>query len=318
MNADKSASETDTDAALATRIGSPSGIARMPAQASAGHHLFERFADSGVDGFREQFVRPFLLRLGFQGVSCKHNSNEFGRDYVFSQRDALGQVRHLLAIAEHVERLSQPKQAERLLTRIRQCFLASYSLPTASDEQRSLAGIYVFVSGTIGDEAIAHLRRSLAKTMAANIHFLDGPRLFWLADHVSQRDDSEVRERLEALVVQLRLNEHIWTTLRQGISSDNDPPTWDMRGGLLHGIEEFLSRPVLPEQISPVEVAMLWQRAKTIQAVAMRCYLATMPAAARAKDLKLLANVCQDAIASSAGLRERIADALGELSPATI
>ncbi|HEY5316042.1 MAG TPA: hypothetical protein VIK18_26175 [Pirellulales bacterium] len=303
---------------LGTRIDRSASIQSQPLPAAAAGDLFQRFAASQVDGFREQFVKPLLIRFGFHGISNKHAAQEFGRDYVFSEYDALGQSRHLLALTEHAERISLPGQAERLLTRVRQCFLASYCLPTAPDEQRSISAVYVFNTGEMADDVAAHIRRSLAKTMSANVHFLGGQRLQWMADHFSRHHDRDARLRLEALLVQLRLNEHIWTELRKGISLENEPPTWDMRGGLLGGLEDFLTRPVLPERIPVAEVAKLWQRAKTIQGVSMRGYLTLAPAAARANDLKLLAAVCQDAIAGSAALRERITQALGDFSPVTI
>jgi hypothetical protein len=303
---------------LGTRIDRGASIPFKPPPAATGQELFERYAESQVDGFREQFVKPLLARFGFRGISNKHAAKEFGQDYVFSEHDAFGQSRHLLALTEHVERISQPAQTERLLNRIRQCFLASYSLPIAPDEQRSISAVYVFNTGEVADEVAAHIRRSLAKTMSANVHFLGGQRLQWLADHSSQHHDRDVRVRLEALIVQLRLNEHIWAELRKGITVENVPPTWDMRGGLLCGLEDFLTRPVLPEQIPVAEVAKLWQQAKTIQAVSMRGYLTLAPPAARANDLKLLATVCQDAIAGSAALRKRITQVLSDFSPVTI
>lgn len=317
MQTEKRSDETDA-VALATRIGPASEGNRKPSPVAFTPALFGRFADTGVEGFREQFVRPLLVRLGYQGISNRHGCKDFGRDYVVSERNALGQSRQLLILAEHAERLSQPAQAERLLTRVRQCFLTSYTLPTVSNEARSVAAIYLFNSGRIADELTAHLYRSLAKTMAANLHFLDGERLAWLADHLSQRHDADARTRLEALIVQLRLNEHIWDTLRKGIACDGEPPTWDMRGGLLNGLEDFLTHPLLPDKISPVEVATLWQRAKTIQAIAMRGYLTLAAPSARAKDLKLLAAVCHEAIRTSAALRERIAQVLAELTPSMI
>jgi hypothetical protein len=316
MKADQHPWESDA-MSLGTGVEVGLSIRRLKSPpAAAGTSLFEQFAESQVDGFREEFLKPLLARMGFCGISNRHGAKEFGRDYVFSEFGAFGQCRHLLALADHVPRIEQPAQ-ERLLTRLRQCFLASYGLPAAPDEQRSVSAVYVCNTGEIADEVVAHIRRSLAKTMSANVYFLGGERLRWLAGHLSQRHYGEARTRLEALMVQLRLNEHIWAELRKGIAPENDPPTWDMRGGLLHGLEDFLTHPILPERIPVTDIAKLWQRAKTIQAVSMRNYLALAPPATRANDLKLLAAVCHDAIESSAALRTRIQQAL-EAFPATV
>src|SRR5262249_20295548 len=45
--------------------------------------LYERFNDETE--FRENFVKPLLNRLGYYGVSKLHGTQEFGKDFVFSE-----------------------------------------------------------------------------------------------------------------------------------------------------------------------------------------------------------------------------------------
>lgn len=275
--------------------------------------LYERFRESREDGFREQFVKPLLARMGFCGISDKHAVKEFGRNYVFSELDPFGQFRHLLAHVEHREKLAGGVDTEPLVDRLRQCFFLSYVLPGASGEQRSLSSIYVFNTGEIAPAAEKQVRQALPKTVAANIHFLDGERLEVLANGFLQRHHGQVRERLEALLLQLKLNVHIWEELRKGINPESESQTWDVRGGILHGLENFLTHPLLPDRIPVTDVAMLWQRAKTIQAVATRNYLVLVPPETRASDLRLLLGVCKEAIDSATALRARIKQALEQM-----
>ena len=218
-----------------------------------------------------------LIRLGFHGISNRHGSKDFGRDYVFSERNALGPSRHLLALAEHAERISQPVQAERLLTRVRQCFLASYTLPNSPDEVRSLSAIYLFNTGRVADEVAAHVRRIAGQNHGRQRAFSRRPAARLAGRSLvatagcrrpcpSRSPDRAVAAERAYLVC-----------AAPGHRLRKRSSTWDMRGGLLHGLEDFLTRPVLPEQIPPVEVATLWQRAKTIQAIAMRGYLTFAP-----------------------------------------
>jgi hypothetical protein len=62
--------------------------------------LFERFADSREEGFRDNFVKPLLVQMGFCGISNKHGSQEFGKDFVFSEIGPFGSFRHLDAISK--------------------------------------------------------------------------------------------------------------------------------------------------------------------------------------------------------------------------
>jgi hypothetical protein len=54
--------------------------------------LFERFKDESE--FRDAFIKPLLNRLGFYGVSEQHGTQEFGKDFVFSELHRLGGMRH--------------------------------------------------------------------------------------------------------------------------------------------------------------------------------------------------------------------------------
>lgn len=54
--------------------------------------LHQRFRDEAE--FCEKFVKPLLNRLGYYGVSEQHGTHEFGKDFVFSELQRLGGMRH--------------------------------------------------------------------------------------------------------------------------------------------------------------------------------------------------------------------------------
>lgn len=66
--------------------------------------LYERFKDEAE--FREKFVKPLLNRLGYFGVSEQHGTQEFGKDFVFSELHRLGGMRHYAAQVKHEAKIS--------------------------------------------------------------------------------------------------------------------------------------------------------------------------------------------------------------------
>jgi hypothetical protein len=71
--------------------------------------LYERFKDESE--FRERLIKPLLNRLGFYGVSEQHGTQEFGKDFVFSELHRLGGTRHYAAqVAEETKKRCRDAQ----------------------------------------------------------------------------------------------------------------------------------------------------------------------------------------------------------------
>lgn len=284
--------------------------------------LFERFKDTKEEGFREKFVKPLLIRMGFVGISNMHGVNEFGKDYVFSELDQFGQLRHMIIQAKHEEKISQGTMVDGLVTQIRQCFYVPYTLPNAPTEQRYVSAVYVFNSGEITDNAEKQIRHFLPRELGSNTRFFSGQYLETLANSISQRQAQDVRGRFEALIHQLTLNVQIWAKLLEGINPDvplNDQ-TLDLRGGILHGIEQFLSEPVLWGQIDYSAVVTLWQQTKLIQGMLMRYnpIMLTPPQEIVQRDMRQLSKLCNEAISNATQLIAASRAALQALPPPII
>jgi len=82
--------------------------------------LYERFRDEAQ--FRDEFVKPLLNRLGFYGVSQQHGTQEFGKDFVFSELHRLGGMRHLAAQVKHEQKIHQGPAVDGLVSQIKQAF----------------------------------------------------------------------------------------------------------------------------------------------------------------------------------------------------
>ncbi len=264
--------------------------------------LFERFKDTKEEGFRNEFVKPLLACLGFIGISNEHGVNEFGKDFVFSELDRFGKLRHMIVQAKHQEKINQGKKVDDLLTQIRQAFFVPYTLPSSPSEQRYVSSVYVFNTGVITDNAKTQIIHSLAKEMAANTQFFGGEQLETLENVTSYQDARRVRERLAALRSQLAMNIQIWRELRNGVSVQKGQTKLDVRGGILHGIEQFLSEPIFPDRIPLQEMANLWEEAKIIQTIMLKHYLLPIAEPGRTKDINLLVKLCDAAIHRAAVL----------------
>ena len=71
--------------------------------------LYERFNDETE--FRENFVKPLLNRLGYYGVSELHGTQEFGKDFVFSELHRLGGMKALCRSPHEVRDSVHPNVA---------------------------------------------------------------------------------------------------------------------------------------------------------------------------------------------------------------
>src|ERR1700683_226046 len=86
--------------------------------------LYERFKDEA--DFRERFIKPLLNRLGFYNVSEQHGTQEFGKDFVFSELHRLAGTKHYAAQVKHKESINQGTPVIELLSQVRQAFATPF------------------------------------------------------------------------------------------------------------------------------------------------------------------------------------------------
>ena len=158
---------------------------------------FQRFQDEAE--FREKFVKPLLNRLGFYGVSEQHGTQEFGKDFVFSELHRLGGMRHYAAQVKHEKTIKQGPAIDGLLSQVRQAFDRPFR---RSDSVREchVSAVYVFNSGEITSNAKEQMLSSLVgERYGDNVHLLDGERLEALNEWGTLQSDANARARLLGL-----------------------------------------------------------------------------------------------------------------------
>jgi hypothetical protein len=281
--------------------------------------LYEKFVESKEQGFREEFIKPLLVQMGFVGISNKHGSQEFGKDYVFSEVDRFGHFRHMAVQAKHEKKIDQGPKVDGLISQVRQCFNSSYTLPSAPLDRRHVAAVYVFNTGEITPNAERQIIDSLPREQGSNTHFFSGPQLEILSNTLGRRQNENIRERLQAFRTQLALNVKIWMSVREEATNVEEAQIIEVRGGIFHGMEEWLSLPLVPELIDINEIGLLWQEAKIIQSIALRQATRELKLSQnlRHKESATLVEICNRAINRAVNLSQSIAVALASM-PATL
>lgn len=267
---------------------------------------YERFKDEAE--FREKFVKPLLNRLGYYGVSEQHGTQEFGKDFVFSELHRLGGMRHYAAQVKHEKRINQGKSVDGLLTQVRQAFVKPFKR-VDSPRECHVSAVYVFNSGEITDNAKEQLLSNLERERYGdNVHFLDCERLDALNEWGTLQSDANARARLLDLRSALRF---IITTLET--YSTTGKPDYDPM--FIHGIELYLSEPVdCTEKLLPLLFA-LWQVLQNIELI--RALLLEHPndIAALERNAPNLKSVAETAIGLAKKLCQSVDAAIEKMKP---
>jgi hypothetical protein len=220
--------------------------------------LYERFKDEAE--FREKFVKPLLNRLGYYGVSEQHGTQEFGKDFVFSELHRLGGMRHYAAQVKHEERINQGTSVDGLLSQVRQAFAKPFKRAD-SPRECHVSAVYIFNSGEITDNAKEQLLSELERERYGdNVHFLDGERLQALNEWATLQSDANARARLLGLRSALRFIIDVLKEYQQQGKAGFQPL-------FIQGIELYLSEPVICDDQFIKGLFVLWEQLQLIEAI---------------------------------------------------
>jgi hypothetical protein len=285
--------------------------------------LFERFAETKEEGFREEFIQPLLVKLGFLNISNKHGSQEFGKDYVFSEIDRFANYRHMVVQAKHEKSINQGRKVDDLLSQVRQAFTVPYHLPTMLHEERRVSAVYVFNTGAITENAQTQIRNGLADPAArCNVHFFDGAQLEMLANSNAEHFNETTRQRLNAFDVHLALNCDIVDEIRKSVADHTAVQiAWQMRPLLTMCFIDYMRAPVTSSRVDLALVIAAWQLASVIDVVRNKYYNAdSIPRDSDSflSDIASLHDMCIDVTKGMLQLRIQLKETLQELPAVTI
>lgn len=207
-----------------------------------GTPLFERYANEAA--FREEFVRPFLNRIGFTQVTLYHGPSEFGKDFVVCDRDRLGYERYYAIQVKHLKSLTK-RHARDVLDQVREAFNVPADLGPPID-QKHMSGVYVMNSGHMTTHAVTAILAELQPWHRGNVVFLDGERLDAIDRYGARQSSGLARARLLALRNQLLMNAGLLQHMRTTITQERVP----LEAPLTQALDLCMAEGILPRLAS--------------------------------------------------------------------
>ena len=221
--------------------------------------LYERFSDEAA--FRQDFVRPLLTRLGYFGIAELHGTQEFGKDFVFSEQTPFGFPRHYAAVVKHEKSIGQGAHGSisEIMRQVSEAFAVQFRLPD-HEEQHRVSAVFVFNSGRIAIGAQMSIRSQISEEKyGRNVHVLDGERLFQLDLTATTRRGELFLPQLNGLDRELWLNTRVWTSILEGL-----PSFTEHRGSFTRALEGFLTAPFVDEHRLLESMMILLQESRII------------------------------------------------------
>ena len=268
--------------------------------------LYERFKDEAE--FREKFVKPLLNRLGYYGVSEQHGTQEFGKDFVFSELHRLGGMRHYAAQVKHEKVINQGASVDGLLSQVRQAFAKPFKRADSPGEC-CVSAVYVFNSGEITVNAKEQLLTELEiERYGYNVHFLDGERLEALNEWATLQSDANARARLLGLRSAFRYIIDVLKRVQEQASPDARPV-------FIQWIELYLSEPVLCDDEFTKALFLLWEYLQLVESVRKILLKYTGNIAVLEKNFPVWKNAAQQGLPLAIALCKKVDVAIEKMKP---
>ena len=268
--------------------------------------LYTRFQDEAQ--FREGLVKPLLNRLGYYGVSELHGTQEFGKDFVFSELHRLGGFRHYAAQVKHEKKIRQGASVDGLLSQVRQAFATPFKRAD-SPRECHVSAVYVFNSGEITDGAREYLLSAVGREhFGDNVHFLDGERLEALNEWASLQSDANARARLLGLRTALQF---IIKQLHE-IAAAEKP---SLQPTFLRGIELYLSEPVVSVAQLVPSLLTLWETLQAIDQTSKMMFRFSTDKTFWGKNVPALKDFADRGIRRATSICEAVDDSIAKMKP---
>lgn len=266
--------------------------------------------------FRNKFIRPLLTRLGFVSIAELHGSNEFGKDFVFSELTPFGFLRHYSAVVKHIDSIHQGGanlECNAILSQVRQAFSVEFELPDYGGRSR-VSAVFVFNSGQISNNAKKWLRAELdMERYGQNVHILDGERLFQLDIMSNFHQTEQLMPRLNGMHLDIYLTIKVLESINLSLPNFNET-----RGFFTSALEGFLSAPFLIHKIDPNEVSLFVQECRIADSLNSRYIMPNAPCGEiRDKDIETLKRIISTTIERGYKLNKSIKKTMKYFRPLT-
>jgi hypothetical protein len=218
------------------------------------------------------------------------------------------------ALIKHEKSIRLGTAVDGLCAQINEAFTNPF---TTADSQHEMyiSAVYVFNSGRITEEAKDDLLRRLGRaTYGENVFFLDGERLDSINRWAGYQNDRSLRERLFGLRGQTQINIGIWKGTKKHFEAEDAPI--EIRSALMHGMDEFISQPMLLDVIDYDNVIVMRQWAGAIDNIsAWIVRSAVNTTALKHAHADVVMKTCEGAIQCAHKLIAQLDEALERLRP---
>jgi hypothetical protein len=208
--------------------------------------------------FRDKFVMPLLLRLGFPVVWNNHGVREFGRDVIFGDVDRFGHVVYYgmqvkyetsVSLSASHELIQDAEQATRNPFTHRQTGRPEY-----------ISSFYVANAGDFSDQARENFANATSRSGIRDARLLDGNYLLLLDKMAFMSRDTLIKERIAGLVQEIGTNQAIGSqvleAMRANALGSTGVPAMRMRLG---ATETYLATPILIPNLQLQDFDDYWQ-----------------------------------------------------------
>ncbi|MBI3462300.1 MAG: hypothetical protein HY000_04460 [Planctomycetes bacterium] len=172
--------------------------------------------------FRDMFVMPLLVRLGFGVVVNYHGQREFGRDVIFGDLDRFGHVVYYGMQIKYESSISL-SDSHSLIQDAEQATHNPFKHPQTGREG-FISCFYVANAGDISEPARANFFSAVARRGIRDARLLDGNALVLLDKAASLNRNANIQERLTGLLQEVRRNRNLLPKLVTDLSAFADDP----------------------------------------------------------------------------------------------
>ena len=216
--------------------------------------------------FRENWILPFLRRVGFVNVTHSHGTAEQGKDFFFADIDRFENVKFHACQVKLGNIGAGESELTTLLNQIERCFRVRIREHTTGEETR-VSAVYVMASGRISGEARKYIcDHCRGVPFGENVHFLDGDRLDQLNRFATYGIEKDRRIRMMGLITEAVTNLKVLDAIEEYANSDN--ATSNLPQGMLpsnhFAMDHYLATGLLT---NPVFMGLVMQAAHACKRV---------------------------------------------------
>ncbi len=155
--------------------------------------------------FRENWILPFLSKMGFAHVTLTHGPSEQGKDFIFADYDRFEHQRFYAVQAKHGN-VGVGKDLATLLEQVERCFTVKLRFHKVAHERR-VSAVYLMTTGKFSREALEHISDWCGtKGFGENVYCLDGETLERLERQAFRQLDLQAKNQLHGLVSEVEFN----------------------------------------------------------------------------------------------------------------